>query len=132
MLVHQVIKADRLGVVIEDQRRAQLGFLEVTAAQDAGVFDALQHLELTARASGAAFAHLGAQGGGQRVDADAALHRSDGLVLAEPVLIVLAFGEQLLQPVLAYGAVFVGWADTGFSDRLEHCAHLRAVHRSAR
>ncbi len=58
VLVHQMVKAQGLGVVIENQRRSELGFLEVSAPKNAGVIDALQNLEFTPRAARSALALL--------------------------------------------------------------------------
>ena len=113
MVAQQVIQAHGLGVVIEDQRRAEFGLLVVLDLQDAGVVDAFEDLEL---ASGLAYAcgtGLGGGGGSDRVDADAAMNRVDADVLGFPVLEPFTLGQQLAQSVVAHLAVLVGGADAG-------------------
>ena len=47
VVTQQVVEPLGLGVVVKDERRAQLGLLVVLDLQDAGVVDALQHFKLT-------------------------------------------------------------------------------------
>ncbi len=49
LLAQQMVQPNRFGVVIEDQGRAEFGFFVVIDPQDAGMVDALQHFEFTAR-----------------------------------------------------------------------------------
>jgi CRP-like cAMP-binding protein len=58
-LAHQVIQAHGLRIVIEDQRRAELGVLVFAAAQDAAVLDAFEHRELSLRLAHAGLAVFG-------------------------------------------------------------------------
>ena len=48
LVAQQVVEPLGLGVVVEDQRCAQLGLLVLLDLQDAGVVNAFQHLEFTA------------------------------------------------------------------------------------
>ena len=54
----QVVQAHGLGVVVEDQRRAEFGFFQVVDAQDARVINAFEHFELATRLAQAGRAGL--------------------------------------------------------------------------
>ena len=127
VVAQQVIQAHGLGVVIEDQRRAELGLLVVLDLQDARVVDAFEDLELAARLAHARGADLGAGGGSDGVDADTAMHRVDADVLGFPVLKAFAFGQQLAEPVVAHLAVLVGGTDAGLGEAASDGASLLRV-----
>ena len=130
-VAQQVVQAHGLGVVIEDQCRAEFGLLVVLDLQDAGMVDAFEDLELAPRLANARGADLGAGGGGDGVDAHAAVHRVDADVLGFPVLKALTLGQQLAEPVVAHLAVLVGGADAGLGQAAGDGARLLRRRRSS-
>jgi hypothetical protein len=127
VVAQQVIQAYGLGVVIEDQGRAEFGLLVVLDLQDAGVVDAFEDLELAARLANARGADLRARRGGHRVDAHPAVHRVDADVLGFPVLETFTFGQQLAEAVVAHLTVLVGGADAGLGEPARDGASLLRV-----
>ena len=100
LLRQETVEAERSGVVLEDERRAEFRLAVVEDTLDAGVFHALQHAELALRRAGEAVPGLRRGGAGVRVDAHPAEHGGGDMAGGE-VLPVLALGQQFLQFVVA-------------------------------
>ena len=126
-VAQQVIQAHGLGVVIEDQCRAELGLLVVLDLQDARMVDAFEDLELTARLANARGADLRARGGCDGVDAHPAVNRVDADVLGFPVLEAFTLGQQLAEPVVAHLSVLVGRTNAGLGEAASDGARLLRV-----
>jgi hypothetical protein len=92
-LAQQVVQAHGSRVVIEDQRRPEFGFLVVLDLQDAGMVDAFEDLELTARLPNPRGADFRTGRRGHRVYAHSPVHRVDADVAGFPVLKALAFSQ---------------------------------------
>ena len=122
-----MIEADGLGVVLEDQRGAELVVGEALHAQDAAVAQVVEHLVL---ALGGADEHLPLflRGGGrERVPPDAAAGIGEGNVDAFPILPARAFHQQRLEPVVGDEPIPLGLADAGLVHRPADAAHDGAV-----
>ena len=129
VVTQQVIQAHSLGVVVEHERWAQLGFFVVLDLQDARVVDAFEHLEFAACLAHARCASLRAGGGGHGVDAHAAVHGLDGDVVGFPILEAFAFGQQRAELVIADLAVFVGGSNAGLVEAARDGAGLLCIDR---
>ena len=108
-----VVQPDGVGVVVEHQGRTQFVLAVVVRAQNAGVLDLFEKLELTLGSPRDHLARLGRCRLGDRVDAHAADH-AEGNVGGLPVLVARAFKEQLLQLVVAHLARALRLTDAGF------------------
>ena len=127
VVAQQVIESHGLGVVIEDQRRAEFGLLVVFDFQDARMVDAFEDFELPACLANARGADLRARGRCDRVNTNPAVHRVDADVLGFPVLKTFTLGQQLAQPVIAHLSVLVGRSDACFGQPAGDGASLLRV-----
>ena len=102
-VTNQVIQADRVRVIFEQERGTPLGVLVVLAAQDAGVLDAFEHGKLTLSLPDPRGALLWTGGGGRRVNAHSALHRNDAEKLWKNSSLI--FQENVLRGRLESGLI---------------------------
>ena len=128
-VTNQVIQADRVRVIFEQERGTPLGVLVVLAAQDAGVLDAFEHGKLTLSLPDPRGALLWTGGGGRRVNAHSALHRNDADVAGQPVLKAVAVGQQLEQFIVADLPVRVERTYPGFGQATNDDSRLLAINR---
>ena len=106
-LMKQEVQADRLGVVIEDECRAELGVLVVLDLDDARVINAFEDLKFALGLAHQRLASISSGGSSHGVDANAAAHGIHRCVGAFPVLIRRTLGQQRTELVIAYLAVLV-------------------------
>jgi hypothetical protein len=112
----QEVEPDRLGVVIEDQRRAEFAVLVVLDLDDARVVDAFEDLELALRLANQRLARIGGGRGSDGVDANAPAHGVHRGVRAFPVLVGVirrTLGQQRAELVVADLAMLVRRPDAG-------------------
>ena len=124
-----MVQSHGLGVVVENERRAQFGFLEVVDAQNAWVVDAFEHFELSARLAQAGGPGFGAGCRRHGVDAHAALNGVNADMTGFPILVAVAFSGQLHQLVVTHLAVFVGRPNTRLKNGPANGTRLHGIHR---
>src|SRR5688572_6872101 len=97
-VLQPMVEPFHVGVVLEDQRRAELGLLVVEDLDDARVLDAFEKLKFATRLPGQGSPGFVVGSSGEVIDPNSSTS-PDGGVCSEPVLIVDAFVEQMLQTI---------------------------------
>lgn len=128
-LPQQVVQPDSLGIVIKDQRRAKLGFLQVVDAQDAGVVYALEHLEFATCLTKPGSTSLRRRRRSDGVDAYTTLYGVYADMTGFPILKAVALGHELGQLVITDLTMLVGGSNAGLNYRPADGARLGGVNR---
>jgi len=125
--VQELLQAQRVRLVLEDQRRAMLVHPEVLRAQDSRVAEGLDQPVLPFGGPADLVALLLGGGLGDQVVADALGDAGQGLVLGQAVLVTGTFAQDLAQAIVPDGAALLEPADTGLVQGLMDAADVAAV-----
>lgn len=126
-LAQEMIEPYRLRIVIEHQGEPELRARRVLGLEQPRVIESLQSLHLVPRRAFELRDRRGAGHRGERIEADAVRPLAVRGVMSQPVLIVGAGGEQLLEDVIAHPPRALGRADAGLCNGTCHCFGDRPV-----